>query len=104
LWRQLCLVVATAELSAIVVAVTQVIDIVVAATKVVAVVVVVRKVDALVVAVKEVAAVAMMSLNWKFQSLPRQTQCLACTIGCDNQRSFQVSIHRSLQSIPAFLR
>jgi hypothetical protein len=89
----LSLVVATAELSAIVVA----------ATKVVAVVVVVRKVDALVLAVKEVAAVAMMSLNWKFQSLPRQTQCLACTIGCDNQRSFQVSIHRSLQSIPAFL-
>jgi hypothetical protein len=100
----LSLVVATTELSAIVVAVTQVIDILVAATKVVVVVVVVRKVDALVVAMKEVAAVAVMSLNWKFQSLPRQTQCLACAIGCDNQRSFQVSIHCSLQSIPAFLR
>jgi hypothetical protein len=98
---ELSLVVATAELSAVVVAVTQVIVVVVAATKVVAVVVVVTKVDALVVAVKEVAAVVTTSPNRKFQSLPRQTQCPACSIGHDSQCSFQVSIHHSLQSIRA---
>jgi hypothetical protein len=64
-------------------------------------VVAVTKVDALVVATKEVVGVAVMSLNWKFQSLPRQTQCLSCAIGCDSQRSFQVSIRHSLKGIPA---
>jgi hypothetical protein len=98
---ELSLVVAIADLAAILVAVTQVIAIVVSMTKFVAVVVAVTKVDALVVAVKDVAAVAVTSPNWKFQSLPRQTECLACTTGHDNQSSFQVSIHHSLQSIPA---
>jgi hypothetical protein len=74
---------------------------VVVARKVVAVVVAVTKVDALVVIVKEAATVAVMSPNWKFQSLPHQTQCPSCTIGRDNQCSFQVSIHHSLQNIPA---
>jgi hypothetical protein len=98
---ELSLVVAMAELAAIVVTVTQIIAVVVAVTNVVAVVMVATKVDALVVATKEVATVTMTSPNWKFQSLPRQTQCPACTIGCDSQRSFQVFIHHSLQSIPA---
>jgi hypothetical protein len=83
---ELSLVVATVELAAIVVAVTHVIVVVAAAIKV----------DALVVAEKEVAAMAVMSLNWKFQSLPRQTQYPTCAIGCDSQLSFQVSIHHSL--------
>jgi hypothetical protein len=89
------LVVAVAEIS-LVVATAKLAAIVVAATKVVVVLVVTIKVDALVVVVKEVVAVAVTSLNWKFQSLPRQTQCPACTIGRDSQRSFQVSIHHSL--------
>jgi hypothetical protein len=94
---ELALLVAAAELTAIVVAATQVVAIVVAATKVVAVVVAATKVDALVVAVNEFVAATVTSPNWKIQSLPRQTQCLACTIGRDNQRSYQVSIHHSLQ-------
>jgi hypothetical protein len=93
---KLSLVVAVAELATVVVAVTQVISVVVAATKVVAVVAAATKVNALVVAAKEVAAVAVMNLNWKFQSLHCQTQCAACAIGHDSQRSFQVSIHHSL--------
>jgi hypothetical protein len=78
------------------VAVTKVVAVVVAAKMVDALVVAATKVDVLVVAVKEVAAVAVTSPNWKFQSLPRQTQCPACAIGRDSQRSFQVSIHHSL--------
>jgi hypothetical protein len=58
------------------------------------------KVDGIAMVVKEVVAVVVMSPNWKFQSLPCQTQCPACAIGHDSQRSFQVSIHHSLQSIP----
>jgi hypothetical protein len=88
---ELSLVVVIADLAAIVVAVTQVIAIVVAVTKVIAVVVAVTKVDALVVAAKDVTAVVVMSPNWKFQSLPRQTQCLACTIG--QQPKFFPSFH-----------
>jgi hypothetical protein len=81
--------------------VTKVIAVVVVAKEVDALVVVAKEVDALVVVAKEVAAVAVTSLNWKSQSLPRQTQCPACAIGRDSQRSFQVSIHHSLQSILA---
>jgi hypothetical protein len=95
------LVVAMTELSAVEVVAIQVIAIVVPATEVVAVVVATTKVDALVVAAKEVADVAVMNLNWKFQSLPRQTQCPACAIGCDSQCYFHVSIHHSLQIILA---
>jgi hypothetical protein len=87
---EMSLVVVTAELAAVAVAVTQVVAVAVAVTKV----------DALVVAVKLMADVAMTSPNWKFQSLPRQTQYPTCAIGCDSQCSFQVSIHHSLQSIP----
>jgi hypothetical protein len=83
------------------VAVTKVVAVVVAAKMVDALVVAATKVDVLVVAVKEVADVAVTSPNWKFQSLPRQTQCPACVIGRDSQRSFQVSIHHSLKSILA---
>jgi hypothetical protein len=72
---------------------------VVVVTKAVVVVVSVTKVAAM-AAVKEVVAVAVTCLNWKFQSLPHQTQCSACAIGCDSQCSFHVSIHHSLQSIP----
>ncbi len=101
---ELSLVVAMAEQSLVVVAVElslmvaamEVDALVVAAKKVDVLVVVAIKVDALVVAVKDVAAVAVTSPNWKFQSLPRQTECLACTTGHDNQSSFQVSIHHSL--------
>jgi hypothetical protein len=88
---ELALLLVAAELAAVVVVVTQVVDIVMAATKV----------DALVVAVKEVVGTAVTSPNWKFHSLPHQTQCLACAIGHDNQCSFQVSIHHSLQGILA---
>jgi hypothetical protein len=99
---ELSLVVLMAEMGAVVVAVvTQVIAVVVAATKVNAVVVVATQVDALVMAVKEVVAMAVTSLNWKFQSVPCQTQCPTGAIGWDNQCSFRVSIHYSLQSIPA---
>jgi hypothetical protein len=80
-----------AELSAVVVVVTQVIVVVLATTMVAAVV----------VAAIDVAAVLVMSPNWKIQSLPHQTQCHVCTIGCDNQHSFQVSIHHSLWGILA---
>jgi hypothetical protein len=93
------LVVVAAELSLVVV-VTKVDALVVAVKKVNGLVVVAKEVDALVVAAKDVAAVAVMSPNWKFQSLSRQTQCPACTIVRDNQRSFQVFIHHSLQCIP----
>jgi hypothetical protein len=106
------LVVAAAELSLVVAAVEQSLVIVavelslaVVATEVDAPVVVVKKVDALVVAkevdalvvaVKDIVAMAMTSLNWKFQSLPHQTQCPACAMGRDSQCSFQISIHHSL--------
>jgi hypothetical protein len=93
---ELALLLAMAELAAIVVAVTQVVAVVVAVRKVVVVVVTATQVTALVVAANEFVVVAVMSLNWKLQSLPRQTQCPASAIGCDNQRSFQVSIHHSL--------
>jgi hypothetical protein len=83
------------------VAATEIDALVVAAKKVDALVVAAKEVDARVVAAKDVAAVAVTSLNWKFQSLHRQTQFLACAIGRNNQRSFQVSIHHSLQDIPA---
>jgi hypothetical protein len=118
---QLALLLVAAELASIVVAVTQVIAIVVAATKVVVVVVAVKQVIAIlaaatkvivvvvvatqviaiVVVENEFVVVAVTNPNWKFQSLPRQIQCPASTIGCDNQRSFQVSIHHSLQGTPA---
>jgi hypothetical protein len=97
---ELSLVVVATKLAAVVVVATKVVAIVVAVTKVIAIVVAATKVDALVVTVKEVATVEVTSLNRKFQSLPRQTQCPACTIGRDNQCSFHVSIHHSLQSIP----
>jgi hypothetical protein len=97
------MVVVVAELSAVVVAVTQVavvavmmiheytVDIVVLAAQVTTVVAV-TKLTAVVVVV--------LSPSWKIQSLPRQTQCPACTIGCDNQHSLQVYIHHSLKGIP----
>jgi hypothetical protein len=88
---ELSLVVAAMEVDALVVLVK----------KVDALVVAVKEVDALVVAAKDVAAVVVTSPNWKFQSLPRQTQCPACIIGHDIQHSFQVSIHHSLQGILA---
>jgi hypothetical protein len=92
-------VVAKAKLSLLVVA-TELTVIVVAPTQVIAVVVAMTQVATVVVAALEVAAVVVMSPNWKIQSLPCQTQCPACTIGCDSQHSFQVSIHYSLQGIP----
>jgi hypothetical protein len=88
---ELTLLLAGTELAAVVVAATQVTAVVVEATKV----------DALVVVVNEFVDVAVTSPHGKFQSLPHQTQCLACAIGHDNQHSFQVSIHHSLQSTPA---
>jgi hypothetical protein len=88
---ELSLVVVVVELSTIVVAVTQVI----------AVVVVMTQIAAMVVAATKIAAVEVTSPNWKIQSLPHQTQCPTCAIGCDNQHSFQVCIHHSLQGIPA---
>jgi hypothetical protein len=87
----LSLVVVVVERSTIVVAVTQVI----------AVVVVMTQIAAMVVAATKIAAVEVTSPNWKIQSLPHQTQCPTCAIGCDNQHSFQVCIHHSLQGIPA---
>jgi hypothetical protein len=98
---KLTLVVVAAELYAVVVATTQVVAVVVAMTQVAVVVVAMTQVAAVVVAAIEVVAVAVMSPNWKIQSLPRQTQCPACAIGRDNHRSFQVFIHYSLQGIPA---
>jgi hypothetical protein len=90
------MVVATAELSAIVLAATQVTVVVVAVTHVTIVVVVTTQVVAMVVAaMTQVVVVAVVSPNRKIQSLPRQTQCPACAIGHDSQRSFQVSIHHS---------
>jgi hypothetical protein len=77
-------VVVAVELTAIMVAVTQVAAMVVAATQVTDVV----------VAMTQVAVVVVVSL-------PHQTQCPTCAIGCDSQRSFQVSFHHSLQGIPA---
>jgi hypothetical protein len=88
---KLTLVVALVVLYAVVVAMTQV-PIVVVATTQVAVVVVVAIED---------ATVAVMSLNWKIQNLPHETQSPACAIIHDSQRSFQVSIYHSLQGIPA---
>jgi hypothetical protein len=83
---ELALLLAAIELAVVVVAVTHVV--VVAATKVITVVVVATKVDALVVATNVFVAVTMTSPNWKLQNLPRQTRCLACTIGRDSQCSF----------------
>jgi hypothetical protein len=54
-------------------------------------VVAMTQVAAVVVAAMVVAAVAVMSLNWKIQSLPHHTQCPACAIGHDSQCSFHVS-------------
>jgi hypothetical protein len=96
---ELTLVVAVAELTVVVVATE--LSLVVAATELTAIVVAMTQVAAVVGAAIEVAAVAVTSLNWKIQSLRHQTQCPACTIGCDNQSSFQLSIHHSLQDIPA---
>jgi hypothetical protein len=45
-------------------------------------------VAAVVVAMPYVAAVAVLSSNWKIQSLPHQTQCPACAIGRDSQCCF----------------
>jgi hypothetical protein len=87
---KLTLVVAAVELFAIVVAMTQVAAVVVATTEV-----------ATVVAATEVATVVATSLNWKIQSLPRQTQCPAYAIRHDSQHSFLVFTHHSLQGIPA---
>jgi hypothetical protein len=99
---ELTLVVAAAmELAAVVVAARQVIAVVVGATQVTTIVVAMTQVAAVVVAATEVAAVVVTSLNWKIYSLPRQTQCPTYTIGRDNQRSFHVSIHYSLEGIPA---
>jgi hypothetical protein len=69
---ELSLVVEAAEQSLVVVAVE--LSLVVAATEVDALVVAAKKVDALVVAANDAAVVSVMSPNWKFQSLPRQTQ------------------------------
>jgi hypothetical protein len=85
----------------LVVVATKVDALVVAMKKVDALMVAAKEVDALVVVAKDVVVVVVTSMNWKFQSLPCQTQCPACTIGRDNQRSFQLSIHHSLQGIPA---
>jgi hypothetical protein len=93
---ELALLLAVVELAAVVVVATQIIVVVVVVTKVIAIVVVVTKVDALAVAANEFVLVAVTSPNKKFQSLPRQTQCPACAIGRDSQRSFQISIHHSL--------
>jgi hypothetical protein len=97
---ELSVVVVAAELSLVVV-VAEVTAVVVAATQVVAVMVATTQVATMVVVATEVAAVVVTSLNWKIQSLPRQTQCPSCAIGRDNQRFFQVSIHHSLQGTPA---
>jgi hypothetical protein len=86
---ELSMVVAMAELT-----------LVVAAVKLYAVVVEMTQVAIVVVAATEVAVVVVTSLNWKIQSLPRQTRCPTCIIGCDSQCSFHVSIHHSLQGIP----
>jgi hypothetical protein len=88
---KLTLVVAAVELFAIVVAMTQVAAVVVATTEV----------ATMVVAATEVATVVVTSLNWKIQSLPRQTQCPAYAIRRDSQHSFLVFTHHSLQGIPA---
>jgi hypothetical protein len=92
-------VVAMAKLTSVVVAATQVaavvvmmtqeytIDVVVASTQVATIVVVTKL---------TVVVVVALSLNWKIQSLPCQTQCPACVIGHDSQYCFQVYIHHSL--------
>jgi hypothetical protein len=71
------------------------------ATELAAVVVAATQVVAIVVAANKFVAVVVMDLNWKLQSLSRQTQCPTCTIGRDSQHSFQVSIHHSLHGTPS---
>jgi hypothetical protein len=97
---ELTLVVAVVKLT-LVVAVVELFAIVVAMTQVAAVVVATTEVATVVVAATEVATVVATSLNWKIQSLPRQTQCPAYAIRRDSQHSFLVFTHHSLQGIPA---
>jgi hypothetical protein len=77
------LVVEVAKL-ALVVAVAEQYAIMVVMTQVVVVVVVMTQIAVVLVVATEVAAMVAISLNWKFQSLPRQTQCPACSIGRDS--------------------